>query len=300
MQGKIECLIEAFDHFDRSYKRAELEEAIILREEITPHLIDVLEELARDPELYIEEERYAIIYASALLSHFREPRAHRPLIRSFSLPRDQIDALWGDISTETLPAMLLNTCDGSVEAIQELVRDRNADQYVRVSAMTTITYAVVRKVISRQDALAFFATLFDRSLAQDDSYFWQGLADSIEDLEGVELAGEVRELVADGLVPEREIAPWFMEEPQMDLFAAEREVKLEKLKHEFALRVPEDIHGYCSWFACFREPKPSNREFGDDEPLFSGPNPRSTDRKKKDKARKQRNLAKQSKRKNRR
>lgn len=300
MQERIECLIEAFDHFDRSYRRAELEEALTLQKEVTPHLIGILEELARDPERYVEEERYANIYASALLSHFCEPCAHRPLIRAFSLSRDQIDALWGDISTETLPAMLLNTCNGSIEAIQELVRDRNVDEYVRVSAMTTITYAVVRKVISRQDALTFFATLFDRSLAAEDSYFWQGLADSIEDLEGVELAGEVRALVADGLVPEWEIARWFMEEPQVDLFASEREVKLEKLKHEFALRVPEDIHGYCSWFGCFREKDPPYREFGNDDRLFSDPNPRKADGKKKDKDRKKRKLAKQSKRKNRR
>jgi hypothetical protein len=299
VQERLQRLIEAFDHFDKTYKRSEMEEAITLREEITPHLLGILDEVVANPDRYIEEEHYGNIYASALLAHFREVRAHRPLIRAFSLSRDQLDGIWGDISTETLPAMLVLTCGESVEGIQELVRDRNADEYVRVSAMTAVTYAVVRGVISREDALAFFATLFARSLAEEDSYFWQGLANSIEDLEGAELAGAVRTLVADGLVPEWEIAPWFMEEPQFDLFAGEKVIRLEKLKHECDLRIPEDIHGYCSWFGCFQEYKPYSRQFGGEDRFFSDPAPRNTDRKNKDKTRKKRKLAKQSKRKNR-
>jgi len=297
-QDKIQRLIQAFDVFDKTYKRAELEEAIDLREEITPHLISILEKVADDPEGYIADESFGNIYASALLSHFREPRAHHSLIRAFSLNRTQINAIWGDISTETFPAMLLNTCGGSMADIQELVRNRDADEYVRASAMTAITFAVASGVISRRDALAFFATLFDRSLAEEDSYFWQGLIYAIEAIEGIELSKEVRALAADELVSYGEVAPWLLEGEQLDLFVSESEKELKNLKRELALRVPKDIHGYCSWFGCFQEELPY-REFDDNNYFAPELKERNTDRKKKDKSRKKRKQAKQSKRKNR-
>lgn len=296
---RIAKLIEAFDHSDQSYKRAELEEALTLREEITPHLLAILEDLVADPACYIEEDHYGNIYASALLSHFREPRAHQLLIRAFSLPREQLDLLWGDIATETLPAMLLNTCGGSTSGIQALALDRHADEYVRSSALSAITFAVVADVISRRQALDFFATLFDRTLAEEDSYFWLALANSIEDLEGVELTNGVRALVADGLAPEREVAEWLLEEPRLDLFAGEPEVKLTTLKEEIAYRVPEDIHGYCSWFGCFQENRPARHFHDHDSPFLPGASLPKINPKQKNKARKNRKLAKQSKRKNR-
>jgi hypothetical protein len=58
-EERILELIEAFDHFDNKYKRAKVEEAVTLREEITPHLIRILEELAVDPRKYADEGHYA-------------------------------------------------------------------------------------------------------------------------------------------------------------------------------------------------------------------------------------------------
>ena len=41
--------------------------------------------------------------------------------------------LWGDMTTETLPTLLHRTANGSLTAIMDLVRDREADQYVAQS-----------------------------------------------------------------------------------------------------------------------------------------------------------------------
>lgn len=288
---RIQQLLESFDNFDDNYKLAELEEALTLREEITHHLLTILESLVAEPDLYIDEGHYGNIYASALLSHFREPRAHSLLIRAFSLDRNQLDSLWGDVTTETLPAMLLNTCDGSLAEIEALVRNPEADEFVRSSAMAAITYAVVNGLIDRRQALDFFATLFDRSLADEDSYFWLALANSIEDLEGIELIGEVRALIADDLIPEGEIAEWFTQDPPQIWLDG----SLDKLRDEFARRLPQTIHDYCSWFGCFCEPRVSRP--GD---LFSAAAGVAKARgMQKNKARKNRKLAKKSKRKNR-
>ena len=112
---RIKEIIEAFDHFDGSYKRAEMDEAVSLKDDITPHLIRILEEIAANPKVYVAEDRYANAYVVALLAHFKEPAAHLPIIRAFLIDDEPREELWSDMVTETLPTLLFQTCDGSLE-----------------------------------------------------------------------------------------------------------------------------------------------------------------------------------------
>ena len=82
-------LIAAFDVVSGKYLRGEVEEEVSLQEEITPLLINILEEISADPTHYIDEGHTAELYAVALLAHFRETKAHLPIIRAFSIPDEQ-------------------------------------------------------------------------------------------------------------------------------------------------------------------------------------------------------------------
>jgi hypothetical protein len=73
----VEQIISAFDRSDGKYKREEMEEALTLREEITPHLIRILEDVAADSHTYADEDHYANVYAAALLAYFQEPLTNR-------------------------------------------------------------------------------------------------------------------------------------------------------------------------------------------------------------------------------
>jgi hypothetical protein len=84
-EDRVHRIIEAFDHFDGRYKRAEMEEALTLKEEIAPNLIKILEDVTADPETYVAEDLYANVHAPALLAHFREPAAHLPIVRAFCI-----------------------------------------------------------------------------------------------------------------------------------------------------------------------------------------------------------------------
>lgn len=50
--SRITEILKAFELFDGVYKRAEVDAALELQEEITPHLIGVLEEVLLDPASY--------------------------------------------------------------------------------------------------------------------------------------------------------------------------------------------------------------------------------------------------------
>ena len=107
-------LLEAFERQEGRYKREEMEEALGLREELVPALIRILAELADDPEGWVIFGGDVHLYAAALLAHFREVAAHPMLIRAFMIPKDLLDEIWGEMTTETLPALLLNTDRKSV------------------------------------------------------------------------------------------------------------------------------------------------------------------------------------------
>lgn len=119
----ISEILSAFKIFDGQYKREEIDKAVELKEEITPYLINILDELLADPEKYMENnDFYDHIYATMLLGHFKEPKAHKVIADIFSLPNRIVDPLFGDVIMENLPTILHNTSEGSLDQIKEMMQ----------------------------------------------------------------------------------------------------------------------------------------------------------------------------------
>ena len=280
-------LITDLDAVPEKYLRKEMEEAVSLREEITPLLIDILEEIVVDPVRYIEEGHSAEIYAVALLAHFRETKAHIPIIRAFSIPDEQREFIWNDMLTETLPALLCRTAGGDYSAVMEIIRNRDAYEYLRTSALEALKLGIASGDLPRDKGMALFATLFDETLADPEEYFWASLVMDLLDLYPEELISEIRDLFARGFVFEGEVALKNVE----DEMAEGYDKAMEKLQKQAGWSLPDDVHGYISNFACFRriEEKP---------PVRHG-SPANAQKKQKQKERSNRKKAKVSKRKNR-
>ncbi len=242
-------LVEAFDVFIGRYRLAEVEEALTLREEITPLLIEILDRIAIDPARYAAEEHHAETYAVALLAHFREKRAHLPVIRAFRIPDEQLDSIWGDMLTETLPALLCRTACGDYSAIMDIARDRDAYDYLRTAALEAVKLGIACGELPREKGLKLFASLFDETLAEPGDYFWASLVVDLLDIYPGELLSEVRSLFAKGLVFEGEVSLREVDEVMAKGYDAAM-TRLEKLRE---WRLPEDVHGYISWFASFHE-----------------------------------------------
>lgn len=248
-EDRIRELIAAFDAVDDRYKREEMEEALALQQEITPHLIRILEDLAADPEGYVLDDHFANVYAVALLSHFQEPSAHLPIIRAFLIPHEELDDIWGDMVTMTLPALLFQTCNGSLDEIKKLVLNKDADEFVRGSAVEAMTYAVARGVAERREIVDFLAGLFTGDEAEKGDYFWSNVAAYVAEIhpEGVmEIIGDATER---GLIFEGYVG---LDEIEKENKKSADEV-LENLRQKTDPRIPSDVHEYISWFSCFNE-----------------------------------------------
>ncbi len=257
----IQALLARFDYTDGVYLRDEMDIAVAQREAITPHLIALLDDLADNPLRYTLEGRNGHVYAVSLLSHFRETAAHRAIIRAFTVPREQLEELWGDMITETLPTLLHRTCGGSLDRIRALVVNREVDPFVRGAAIEALTFAVAEGVADRDETVAFVQGLFTGEEAEADSFFWSNLVATLCDLHPGDSMELIRRAYADNLVQQDYIAP---EDVERSL-AMDRAEAMDALRERTRRRMPADLHRYISWFAEFqpkedRPPASTDRE----------------------------------------
>ena len=282
---------------DRKYKRAEIDEALNRREEIIPFLIDILKKVLEKPEDVLDEYNYmGHMYAILLLSHFKGKSAHEYILKLFSLPDETADDLFGDMITENLPNILLNTCGGCFDGIKELALNTNVYEYCRGSALKAMNFGVAEGSISREEVLSFYKAILENRESEPSSFFFDELASCVCDLYPEELMDIIRGCYEDDYINPGYIGLDSFEEA----LAVGKEECLENIKKEIKLRTLDDIHAVMSWWACFEENQ--NRRFyeeGDDfdSSFNTGNNSHNALRKKKNKNKNK--MSKVSKKKNR-
>src|SRR5262249_57512706 len=112
-----EEILTAFSHKDNKFPREALEQAAAQKDEITPHLLKILERVANDPDEILYRDDSSYHYALFLLAQFRETRAYPLVVRIASLPPEMVDALLGDTITEGLPKILASICSSHTTLI---------------------------------------------------------------------------------------------------------------------------------------------------------------------------------------
>jgi hypothetical protein len=261
---EIKTLIENLESTaDTKYKRAEIDEALNRREEIIPFLIDILNKVLENPKKFSEDYNYmGHMYAITLLSHFKERSAHGLILNLFSLPDEITDDLFGDMITENLPVILLNTCGGSFDGIKELALNTNAYEYCRGSALKVINFGVAEGSISREEVLSFYKTILENRESEPSSFFFDELASCICDLCPEELIDIIRECYEDDYINPGYIGLDSFEEA----LALGKVECLENIKKKIKLESPDDIHEILSWWSCFEENK--NRRFDGEDYNF--------------------------------
>ncbi len=255
---EIHDIIQSLEIYDEKYKREEIDAALINQEEVTPHLIAVLEKVLHDPEKYAARDSnyFGHIYAFMLLGHFRETKAHDIIVDLFSLPNDLPSDLFGDSVTENLPIVLLRTCGGNTKRIKDLILNKKAYDYCRGSALQALSYALVEGYISREEILSFYRELFSEEVASPGSAFHDILATCVYDIYPEELMETIKKAYDDGL-----IHPGYISyEHFTEVLKGSKEKCLENLKNKMQDSQIDDIHKSMSWWACFKQPpKPLSR-----------------------------------------
>jgi hypothetical protein len=243
----VEEILAQLERTHAQLPRIALEEAAAHREEITPRLLAVLEEVAKDPAPFLgDQDRNLHIYAMYLLAQFREPRAYPLLVRIFSAPGEAPFELAGDVVTQDLASILASVSDGDPSGMMELVENERANEYVRGSALDGLVTLMAFGKRTRDDVMVYIRRLF-QTLERKPSEVWNGLANVCADLCPLEVATELRHAYDEGLVNPGSIG-WDEVEEALEMGP---ETAWEEVRHRY--RLITNTAEAIKWWGCFHE-----------------------------------------------
>jgi aryl carrier-like protein len=249
----VEEILIALSHKDNRFPREALEQATARKDEITPHLLKILERVADDPDGALDQEDSAYLYALYLLAQFRETRAYPLVVRIASLPPETVDELLGDTITEGLPKILASVCGGDTSLITRLAENAEAEKFTRGSALSALTALVLSGDKSRDEVMSYYSRLFDSMLEEEPSEEREtvltALADCATQLCPEELYDRIKaafesELI-DGFIID-------LEEVDKKM-AGGKEAVLPRLREERHYRLVESAIKEMEWWAWYRE-----------------------------------------------
>lgn len=219
------------------------------------------------------------------------------LLELFSLPGKTTFGLFGDLIGETLHTLLLNTCNGSLDGIKNLVVNRDASSYCRWSACTALGHAVALEMAERDEIVSFLKSLFTGDEAKPGDFFWNGLVDTLVNLHPRDALEEIHGAYDAGLVQDDFAPISYIEEAA----SSDLEQTLKEFRIETVTSIPGNINEYMNWWdEPGREVDWADSdvfdEFGDGGPDVAVLN---AGKKQKEKRRKNNKAAKKARRKNR-
>jgi hypothetical protein len=273
----LQEIVRQLQYFDAVLPRPALRAAIAQQDAITPELLKILVYARDHAQDLLDEPKYmAHVYAFYLLAQFREPRAYPLIVDFFSLPGDVSLELTGDVVTEDLDRILASVCDGETSLIMRLAENPYANAYVRNATLRALVCLVAWGEKTREEVLAYYASLFHGGLAREPHHVWDGLVSCCTDLYPAEVYGEIQHAFRDGLVDDAFIDLAYIEEE----LARGKEVVLAKLRQSRYRRIQDTIAEFEGW-ASFQPARPmpqaTTRKVGRNDPCpcGSGKNTRS-------------------------
>jgi Protein of unknown function (DUF1186)/SEC-C motif len=135
----------------------------------------------------------ALFFIFHLLGEWREKSAYRSLAALLRLPGDVLDTILGDCITETTHRVMAAVFDGDPEPLYAIIRDSEADEYVRAKMLQTIAMLTRRGELPRDTTAAFLRDCFSQLEPKEDCYVWSGWIDAVVWLGLTELKPLVKE-----------------------------------------------------------------------------------------------------------
>ena len=267
-------ILDRVQRLEGKFEREAVEAAIARKEEVTPELLRVLEEIAdqeRARQLGAESDYMAHLYAMFLLAQFRETRAYPLVVKISMLPSDLVDSLFGDFITESLGSVLASVCGGDLKGIQSIIEDEDANEWVRGAALSSLVTLVAAGVKSREEILSYFSSLFRGKLTDRNEIVWSDLVVFSTDLYATELLGDIERAYEEDLVDGLIIG---LEDVKND-FAKGKDWALARLAENSHRRLVDDtVKKFGSWY-CFNKEEKSSARAGTEaqepaDPVWAG------------------------------
>ena len=232
----------AFEVPTEALKAAEENQA-----EITPKLIEAVQQAAENPAPLLEDHEYQFhIYAIYLLAKFREKSAYPHLVKLFNLPDEQTLDLTGDVLCEDGPVILASVCDGDIGPIKTIIENEEAHPLLRTSAIAALPLLYMWGERTRPEIIAYFKSLFESVMVKPgNTTAWAGLVTCCGHMQAQELAVQVRQAYEAGLILNEALPFQEIEAALMGM----RPQMIERFIRRY--RQIESTAEAISWWRCF-------------------------------------------------
>ena len=181
--------------------REAIEASIAKREQMTPYLIDILEDAIDRIDEIIEHDNYqGHLYAMYLLAQFRQKRAYPLIIRLFSFPGEIPNIIAGDVLTEDLSRILASVSGGDIEPLKQVIVTPSINEYVRAACQSAMVTLVGCGLASRDEVMRYFLSLFRGRLEHHPSFVWDNLVSSCCDLYPEEAYEDIKNAFEQNLI----------------------------------------------------------------------------------------------------
>ena len=198
----------------------------------------------------------ALFFIFHLLGEWREKSAYWPLAVLLRLPPDVLDSVLGHAITETSHRVMTAVFDGDPEPLYEIIRDSEADEFVRAKMLQTLAMLTRRGELPREATAAFLRDSFSQLEPLQDCFVWSGWIDAVVWLGLSELKPRAQQAFERGSIdPEWLTFKDFEEELQYSVDHPEAE----PLNPDGDLTLFGDTIEELSWWDAFK-PKPSGND----------------------------------------
>ncbi|HXI69724.1 MAG TPA: DUF1186 domain-containing protein [Verrucomicrobiae bacterium] len=177
------------------------------RDQMVEPFLQAIERGLDDPKGVPPGDAMLFSYALAFLGKWREPRAYPLVVRWLSLPGQQAYDIGGDTVTEWGSRLLASVCDGNLEPIQQLILNREADEFCRGAAVDALAVLAARGERTVPEVTDYFQWLAREGLEREFNHVWNSLASSCADIEAIPVFAELRRAFDEGLIDPGCIGP---------------------------------------------------------------------------------------------
>lgn len=194
-------LLESIKYNNKEFPEQELKYIIEHRENFIPEFLKILKNAKENYEEILEDEEYFIhIYALYLLAEFKEKKAFSLIIDLFSLPGEILYQMFGEFITEDLCRIMASVCGDDIDSIKKFIENNNIDVYMRIAGINTFVVLLAEGMISRDEVVKYYKSLFQGKLEREHSEIWSGLINACCDIHPEEFYEDIKKLYEDDLV----------------------------------------------------------------------------------------------------
>lgn len=245
----IAHILEELSYDTGELPREAIEAACAKREEITAHLLAILETAVnRVDEIILQDNYQGHLYAMYLLAQFREKKALPLIMKLISFPREIPHAILGDVLTEDLGRILASLTKSDLSPLFKLIENKKIDEYVRAAALSGLVTLVGVGIVEREEIYSYLSSLLSEKLERKPSFVWDTLLASLCELHPKEAYPEIIRAFQDHLFDESLIDL----AATQSIMAKSRDALMKKLFDEAEL-IDDTVVEMEKWFAKERD-----------------------------------------------